>query len=215
VEIDRRGIVMAQPELDAQLKFRIKEPLRAALERSAAEHGRSLNAEIVDRLQQSVDETPMKLSPASKALGAVITKALGNAGYSAGLYSSGHSEGADGWADSPYAYDQACRAVSMVLEAFRPPGSPSIHDWIEALPPRAVRRGMLEGKEEFLERIGTEAAGQVLEGIASEDIEHPIIKADKDIWRVKQLLGHLADRLKGKETSAKPLDRPKVEGDFA
>jgi hypothetical protein len=40
---------------NAQLKVRMKEPLRAALEKAAQERGVSLNAEIVHRLERSFD----------------------------------------------------------------------------------------------------------------------------------------------------------------
>jgi hypothetical protein len=49
---------MAQRKQSAtvDLKVRMKEPLRAALERSARQRGRSLNAEIVQRLERSLQD---------------------------------------------------------------------------------------------------------------------------------------------------------------
>jgi Arc-like DNA binding domain len=70
---------MAMPERDedayAQLKFRVKERLRAALEQAAKQRGISMNAEIVLRLEQSFErqsELKINLDELRSRLNAVV-----------------------------------------------------------------------------------------------------------------------------------------------
>ena len=67
---------MAQRKQSAtvDLKVRVKEPLRAALERAARQRGRSLNAEIVQRLERSLQDEDILTKISSQLAG--IEKAM-------------------------------------------------------------------------------------------------------------------------------------------
>jgi hypothetical protein len=58
-----RYMVMSENQRDPQYKLRWSEDLRQKIAQSAKEHNRSMNADIVARLEQSFDE-PMAFDPA-------------------------------------------------------------------------------------------------------------------------------------------------------
>jgi Arc-like DNA binding dprotein len=129
--------------------LRTKEALRARLEKAAHRSGRSMNAEIVERLEQSFSRE----AEASRLFDAffggadffgllkLVSSAMQEAGRSAGFYSAKSIEGSIGWMDNPYAYDQAVKACSRVLEAYRPKGKVEVPSDSEGVPLNDIGRG--------------------------------------------------------------------------
>jgi hypothetical protein len=188
------------------LKFRIRETLRDRLVSEAEANDRSLNAEIVARLEASLDGPPeMGMDGAAKAIGAILSNVIWSAGHQASLHSTGTAEGVNSWADNPYAYDQACRAVAVALDKLRPPGSPKIEDWVETLPKDSVLRTIVvDGKNDFFERVGRSAAVKIIENIASADATSSY--SEKRDLRLKELLGpQFADRLNNVTSGIVPV----------
>src|SRR4051794_30944901 len=94
-----------QSEL-VQIKLRAKEDLRAALQAAADAKGTSLNGEIVDRLQRSLEgEASIDNvfdSPLTAAIAKLIASAMHEAGRYAGFAATGTTEGATDWFNVPY-----------------------------------------------------------------------------------------------------------------
>jgi len=150
---------------DAQLKVRIEPELRRQIEEAAHARGVSLNREIVDRLAKSFSDyiSDDRLAQGGfaqyGAAGAPLqlaAEAMWLAGTQAAAYS-----GASNWFDDPYAYDQATKAASGVLQAFRPEGDVGV--------PRQHRRAKgfsAESRVEFLKYLHEVIVLGMLEHIA-------------------------------------------------
>jgi hypothetical protein len=123
-------------ENEIQLRVRIMEPLRAQLDSEADRNGRSLNSEIIDRLRRSLDAErfggPDRDETAAD-LAVIIEHVISDIGPQAGSFSTHSSKGAKTWIDNSYAYEQVCRAVSKILDAFRPAGPTSIQEFAPGL----------------------------------------------------------------------------------
>jgi hypothetical protein len=106
-------------------KLRLPEDLRTELDRAAEKSGRSLNSEIVARLETScrAADTPSG-SEESDLLQAVrvVMQTAGRAARRLAEEASDPAVGA-GWPSDPYAYDQAVKAAVQMLEMLRPAGS--------------------------------------------------------------------------------------------
>ena len=129
----------------ATISTRVTSDTREALEGAAAKSGRSLSQEIEWRLRRSFDEERGivdKLGgPESYAFLRLIAQSIDMTARQAGNIASrarGHSVT---WLNDPYVYDQAVKAVIVVLEAFRPEGDP-------ARPKLKVRAGGGQTQEE-------------------------------------------------------------------
>jgi hypothetical protein len=115
-----------------QLKVRMKEPLRAALEEAARQRGVSLNSEVVRRLERSFEQE-QRLEDVFGGIDVyrlmrVIAAIMDSAGSTALLYKPppGFVDAREArWPADPYAYDQALQAGVHALEALRPPGDPN------------------------------------------------------------------------------------------
>lgn len=115
------------------LKVRMKEPLRASLATAAKRRGVSMNAEAVDRLEQSFHHQALLIEVLEAAFGkplAATLLTLGRAMDHAGRHSAfSHTrtlESASGWFDNPVSYNQAAEAATTVLERLRPAGDPTV-----------------------------------------------------------------------------------------
>jgi hypothetical protein len=179
-------------ESSSQLKFRLKSSLRAALEKAAEENGRSLNAEISDRLQRSFDQSrPWDRSDdeATKGIATMLAAFIGQVGAVAGTLAAQSAEGARSWHENPYAYDQVCKAVETVMERLRPAGN------IEAPPSDQP------GNDAFFAGIGRSFARTTLNKIhdlteqptSSEPVVNP---AQEEVRRLGHALGPLVERLR-------------------
>jgi hypothetical protein len=112
------------------IKIRMREPLRASIEREAKRRGVSMNAEMVDRLQRTFAPTdPLEEmrgelgGVASYAIVTMIGHAMHSAGTNARMFAPGVTEAAlREWHRNAYAFDQAAKAVIAVLKALQPPG---------------------------------------------------------------------------------------------
>jgi len=117
-----------------QLKVRMREVLRAKLEKEAKQRGTSINAEIVDRLESSFERKDLLTEVLSLTYGrqvAGILMLLGSAMNHAGVNSLLTAAGGPffddntdftSWIDHPNAYEQAKLGVVAVLDALRPKG---------------------------------------------------------------------------------------------
>ncbi|WP_336488832.1 hypothetical protein [Methylobacterium nigriterrae] len=102
-----------------QLKLRLKEPDRAALERAAQGRGVSMNTEIVDRLRRSFDDD----RSVSDIFGNRRDFALMKLIYSTIETISNLNKPDADWLEDPYRFDQAFKAVTAIFESIRPPGA--------------------------------------------------------------------------------------------
>lgn len=122
---------------DSQLKFRISQSLRTQLEEAAHKNGRSLNAEISERLQRSLDASKLNENwtpdEIANDLAAVAMQAIYIAGPKAAALSTKTSQSSTDWFHNSYAYEQVCRAVAKILDGFRPPGPTAIQEFAPTL----------------------------------------------------------------------------------
>ena len=110
----------------ATISTRVTSDTREALEVAAAKSGRSLSQEIEWRLRRSFDEERKIMDnlggPESYAFLRLIAQSIDMTARQAGVIATlvrGHPVH---WVNDPYVYDQAVKAVHVVLEAFRPAG---------------------------------------------------------------------------------------------
>ncbi len=106
----------------AQVPLRIPEPLRARIAAVAKDAGRSMNAEILDRLERSFEYEDWIGSPNLTQLMETITSAMKSTGETAGFFATGELVSEGKWMAVPFAFDQAMAAANTILEYHRPPG---------------------------------------------------------------------------------------------
>ena len=106
----------------AQVPLRIPEPLRARIAAVAKDAGRSMNAEILDRLERSFEHEDWIGSPNLTQLMETITSAMKSTGETAGFFATGELVNEGKWMAVPFAFDQAMAAANTILEYHRPPG---------------------------------------------------------------------------------------------
>ncbi len=105
-----------------QLKARMKEPLRAALEAAAEAKGVSLNAEMVHRLEQSFAEEKSReeaVDAVYDSFGKLETFLL--ARLLANAIELIEAKTGKNWMDDPEAHRQTQEACKTILDSFRPP----------------------------------------------------------------------------------------------
>ena len=124
----------------AQVKVRLTDNLRAVVQAAAASRGVSMNSEIVERLQRSLERETgsgdVFDNPLTAAIAKLIAAAMHETGRAAGFAATSSLEGSVDWFANPYAYDQAVRAANRVLEMLRPEGEikpPSGHPYHDVL----------------------------------------------------------------------------------
>lgn len=112
-----------------QLKVRMKESMRAQLEKIAQTRAISMNAEIVDRLERSFRDQALLLDAMELTYGTglagillLLGEVMKTTGSHAGFHSVRTLEGSQNWWNDPYAFDQVVKGANRVLEAFRPSG---------------------------------------------------------------------------------------------
>ena len=184
------------------LSLRVTEDLFKKLSDAATKKGRPLSNEAELRLEQSFnqdDQLPFvliriygrQLAGLLMLLGSVLREA----GPSMGFSSTYTLEGADGWLDLPWAFDQAAEAAALIFEAIRPVGSPT--------PPQHLTR-LPFGLGDVTGRTGVGFAAGHLEAVANpaNAISANLQKIGAEI---RELLGLAAGRI------AKNLDRLRKE----
>lgn len=104
------------------LKLRVKEPLRADIERDARRRGISMNAEMVRRLEQTTQRAEWLGGRRVTSILETVATAMRAVGEHGAFMATSklHKEGA--WLDHPYAFDQATKAAITILENHRPKG---------------------------------------------------------------------------------------------
>jgi len=141
-----------------QLKWRTKEPLRAALEQAASHRGVSINQEMTRRIEISF----MQQTRVDEAFGSQeifgLMKIVATAFVQAGAM-AGHLVSTKNFVENPFAYDQATRAAIKVLEAFRPSG--------EIAPPPKVS-GLSEMWAGVVDQINADPASILTEGLLDQ-----------------------------------------------
>ena len=183
-------------------QVRMKEPLRAALEEAARRRGVSLNAELVARLERSLEEDQRiedvfgsaELFGLMKAVASIMDMVGQNSRIVAGLAVGPALASPRTWIDHPYAYDQAVQAACRVLEAVRPRGPIEMPDVQVFNPPGASP----EEKKQMNEEAAMSAGIWVADAILGRGWlgRAPDVHAD---------LGRLAERI----APAKPESEPR------
>src|SRR5690348_4340883 len=123
-----------KPEGEAKRAYfqtRIREPQRQRLDAAAAVNGRSLSEEIEQRLEESLADEDRLVAALGRTYGRqaaavmlLVGEVLGRAAPHMGFMRSFALEGAEDWLNDPFAFEQAVRAIALILEAIRPEGNP-------------------------------------------------------------------------------------------
>jgi hypothetical protein len=111
-----------------QLKVRMKEPLRAMLEKAADERGISMNTEAVDRLQrtfqnQKVLQEALDLSfgPSISAMLIEIGDVMRATAQTASFAKDGNPS-LENWLEDPAVFDEVANEVAVVFALRHPSG---------------------------------------------------------------------------------------------
>jgi hypothetical protein len=152
----------------AQVPLRIPEALRARIGEAAKDEGRSMNAEILKRLEQSFDFEDRLGGRGMVDMIEQVASAMKSAGEWAGEFAFATrplSGSKYMWRSSPWAYDHAMRAAVGVLEYFRPPG--------EIVPPGP--------NPDIVEFVGDlDQAREELRDLARRTADDELTKEEKD-----------------------------------
>lgn len=106
----------------AQVPLRIPEALRARIERAAKAGDKSMNSEILERLEQSFQFEIRIGGPGLSEMVEIMVSAMRQAGELSGYYETSEPKKRGKWMGLPFAFDQAAQAANAVLEIHRPPG---------------------------------------------------------------------------------------------
>ncbi len=115
---------MAQRKKTAtvQFKVRMKEALRARIEKAAKAGNKSMNAEILERLEQSFQFEDRFGGPGLIEMIERMASVMRPAGELSGYYETSELTKRGTWMNLPFPFDQAVQAANAVLEIYRPPG---------------------------------------------------------------------------------------------
>jgi Arc-like DNA binding domain len=114
-------------------QIRLPDDLHATLVKRAEKAGRTLNAEMVERLQDSTDDQG---DDVAGRIGHALIVVMAAAGEIASRYVSGHPH----WADEPWAHEQVCHAVMELLRRLAPEGP-----IVRPEPSPTLIEGLIEG----------------------------------------------------------------------
>jgi Arc-like DNA binding dprotein len=145
-----------------QINLRVDDSLRAKLASAAERRGVSMNREINDRLERSLDQDAAFENAALLAILRVVAASMHETGQHAGFYATAKLEAAQNWLDNAYAYDQAVRSATKLLEAMRPDG--------DASPPKRIPAMVVGDKipdfGDTFAQLGDGLANTIIEEIA-------------------------------------------------
>ena len=196
----------------ATISTRVTSDTREALETAAAKSGHSLSQEIEWRLRRSFDEERNIVDnlggPESYAFLRLIAQSIDMTARQAGAIASRARGQTATWLNDPYVYDQAVKAVNVVLEAFRPEGDsarPKIK--VRAAPGQTqedadqltdqildvLGEGRVWGPGYALELLHQVVKAPELPGVPQEATEKS--ETQELAERVRPILGDLAKRL--------------------
>jgi hypothetical protein len=97
-----------------KLQLRMPDDLHAALRDQSEANGRSLNAELLDRLERSCGQAGEDAERLGRAV-AIAAQAVGET-------ASAHVPGKPAWPDNPWTYGQVCFAIMKLLPCLAPDG---------------------------------------------------------------------------------------------
>lgn len=184
-------MVKRKESATVDVKIRMKEPLRAAIERAAKRRGVSMNSEMTDRLERSLRDEAWAVHAFEARYGKrlagmieILARAMDETGRHVGFWATGTLDGATNWFDVPYAFDQATKAAIAILDALKPPGDPS--------PVGAILAVQSQLPPDFAENVGESFALGFLRAVSDE--EHDGQFAD---WAAgpRAMLGPIGSRL--------------------
>ena len=134
---------MAKPKkaTRAQVGLRVPEDLRERVEYAAKLSGRSLNAEILERLEQSFRAEDRLGGPTLSTIVEILAAVMNATGQRAAGIKASEIMDPDRWLDMPYPYDQAKGAAIAFLESFKPQGK-------IVVPKRSVAEALAHRKTE-------------------------------------------------------------------
>lgn len=180
-----RGRPPMRPEDRKRNNFtmRLRDTTRLALERAAAQRGRSASEEAEYRIEQSLLDPAYP--PELTGLAELFVRAMfetGNAIAGANRW-SGH--GVTPWLSDPYARHQAAEAVRYLLNLSQPEGDPAPHGLFATL-----------REDDLGNQIGMQIAAGIIETMAGR---HDPAGSQAALWapRVLEKLGVVGDRLVG------------------
>ena len=107
----------------AQVGLRVSGDMQRRLERAAKKNGRSINSEIIERLERSFEFEDRLGGPKVAELVETIGTVMRSTGEHAAFFvdsSKTHDQGE--WLAVPYAFDQARKAANTILDYHRPKG---------------------------------------------------------------------------------------------
>jgi Arc-like DNA binding domain len=166
--------------------FRTTDEVREKLAEAAKARGVSVNQEINDRIAASFDRKDIKERlfehPSLYGLMKLVMVAMRGAGQRAAVLQKNFFgldpvtvDDARLWFHDPYAFDQAKRAVEVILEACRPPGSPEPPIYEEADFVAGLRRLGHEYARKLLTEISRNAPGGLVEELR-RDLDPALLK---------------------------------------
>ena len=106
----------------AQVPLRIPEALRARIEKAAKARSKSMNAEILERLERSFHIENRFGGPGLIEMIEKMASVMRPAGELSGYYETSELKKRGTWMNLPFPFDQAVQAANAVLEIYRPPG---------------------------------------------------------------------------------------------
>lgn len=185
----------------AQLKLRLREPLRRALETAAKKRGASINYETTRRLEQSfvADQQLDQAFGGREIYG--LMRVVSTAFVEAGMIAA-HSVSAQNFVENPFAFDQAVHAANKVLEAFRPAGEimPPANVtglsglWNEVVSDLNANPGRLAA-ESLLDKLRSEAGLPTIYQIGARDEHDTFIPKEPNSPRARRLMKDLSPDL--------------------
>jgi hypothetical protein len=132
--------------MPVKLQLRLSDALHAALRDQTTANERSLNAELIDRLERSLGQSGENADRLGRAV-AIVAQAVGE---KAAAYVQGNPD----WADDPWAYGQVCFGIMELLRRFAPAGP-----MVRPEPPETLIEGLM------LDGTSREKARRLAEGI--------------------------------------------------
>ena len=177
-----------------QMNLKIDSDLREKIQAAADARGFSATREINDRLQRSFgSQTHLAIldegGPPS-GITAVLAQVMFVTGHHAMAALATTSVSSKAWQDNADAYDQVCRAVNSVMEAFRP---------------KRVSAAIDPKLAEYFDRIGETVAKRILDDLAVTDrVSKPAEMQEEQahlIAQLQRLLGPLVERIGNREES--------------
>lgn len=128
----------------AVISLRIKEPLRAKVERAAKRNGTSMNSEIAGRLERSFVEDEYRDEALFDAFGGVEAYYLLRLAGAAAAVEQAHA--GKPWPRDPRVFDNALQAINTVFCAFRPRGRKKPVDaFTDARAAKLMRNALVHG----------------------------------------------------------------------